>query len=116
MKDLKRKATRYPIFAIAELELSDREHVTTMVDNISLYGIGLYSFVPLKKGEPVSIKIKFIERGGQEKADHVDGEVVWSIKQNEIYFVGVSFTRELSPVNQPELYDYFINITSYYEY
>ncbi len=116
MKEPKRKATRYPIFAIAELELSDSEHVTTMVDNISMYGLGLYSFVPLKKGEPVSIKIKFIEKDGQEKADHVEGEVVWSIKQDEIYFVGVSFTRELSPVNQPELYDYFVNIISYYEY
>ncbi len=116
MDESKRKATRYPIFAIAELQLSDSENVTTMVDNISLYGIGLYSFVPLKKGEPVSIKIKFIEQGGEEKSDQVEGEVVWSIKQDEIYFVGVSFTRELSPVNQPQLYDYFVNIKSYYEY
>ncbi|RMG74615.1 MAG: PilZ domain-containing protein [Nitrospirae bacterium] len=116
MEETKRRATRYPIFAIAELELSDREHITTMVDNISLYGIGLYSFVPLKKGEPVSLNIKFVERGGGENSDRVEGEVAWSIKQDDIYFVGVAFTRELSPVNQPRLYEYFISISSYYNY
>lgn len=112
----KRKATRYPIFAIAEVRTSSNETITTMVDNISLYGIGLYSFVPMKKGEHVSMKVRFVAEGGVERDDQIEGEVVWSMKQDNIYFVGVSFSRELSPLNQPELYEYFVNITSYYSY
>lgn len=114
MDDAKRRSIRFPIFAIAELRsnnLSWESSITTMVDNISLHGIGLYSLKPIEKGENVSLNIRFIDRDGSEKSGNLSGNVVWSIRYHDVYLIGIAFKEEITPANNPELYSYYQHLS-----
>lgn len=110
MEDAKRRSIRFPIFAIAELRSNTQSwesSITTMVDNISLHGIGLYSLRPVEKGEDVQMNIRFIDRDGSEKNGVLSGNVVWSVRYHDVYLVGIAFKEEITPANNPALYSYY---------
>jgi|Deesub1362A_J573_1020465.scaffolds.fasta_scaffold37904_2 hypothetical protein len=103
----KRKHKRFPLFAIAELKCGNKS-ITTMVDNISLQGIGLYSLKPLELGARVEIQIKFISTEGDEKSDTLTGTVVWSLRRDDIYMMGIVFDSELTSEEHPNLYNHWL--------
>ena len=114
MYESRRRSLRFPIFAIAELSGAAAEQegpVTTMVDNISLHGMGVYSLKPIRSSEDIQVKIRFIDRDGTEKMGILTGDIVWSIKYHEVYLVGIAFKEEISPSNNPELYSYYMEIS-----
>ncbi len=115
MIECTRRSKRFPIFAIAEIVPAgeeEKETVSTMVDNISQHGIGLYSFSPLEKGTKVALRIKFINKDGSEKEDSLSGKIVWSMRYHDLYLIGIAFDNELSPQTNPSLYEYYQSIYS----
>jgi hypothetical protein len=112
-----RQHLRYPISATALIRIKDKGEISPLetvlaIANISKSGLGLYSYSPLSEGSSVSMDITFKSPGGFTRSDAVEGRVIWSSEFGKIgqkgglYFIGISFDRELSPEGQPFLYEY----------
>ncbi|VAX32700.1 hypothetical protein MNBD_NITROSPIRAE02-844 [hydrothermal vent metagenome] len=111
-----RRHHRYPILATAVVEVKNDKNpqpVEAMVSSISQSGMGVYSYVPLEKGTPVTIEVTFISVKGIKENDTAEGRVVWLSKMGKIYFVGIAFDEELNPVKQPRLYEHFFKVISW---
>ncbi len=111
-----RRHHRYPILATAVVEVKNDknpEPIEAMVSSISQSGMGVYSYVPLEKGTPVTIEITFISVKGIKENDTAEGRVVWLSKMGKIYFIGIAFDEELNPVRQSRLYEHFWKVISW---
>lgn len=112
----RRKYRRYPIFATALIKIKNKKDAVpfeSMAANISQSGLGIYSYVPVDKGTPVSIEIKFIAIKGFEQKDAIEGKIVHLSKLGKLYYMGIAFDEELNPVAQPFLYNHFWKIASW---
>ncbi len=103
----KRRHKRYPLFAIAELRHKE-DSITAMVDNISLQGLGVYCLKPIELGARVEVEIRFISAEGDEKSDTLHGTVVWNLRREDIYMMGILFENELSQEEHPHLYRHWL--------
>ncbi|KAF0145901.1 MAG: hypothetical protein FD156_579 [Nitrospirae bacterium] len=106
-----RKHQRYPISATALITIKNKDNssIDTLVANISKPGLGLYSYVSVPDGTPVSIELSFIGIKGLEK-DTIEGKIIHSSKLGSLYYVGVLFDEEINAAAQPLLYGHFWKI------
>jgi c-di-GMP-binding flagellar brake protein YcgR len=114
----KRKHRRYSVTGYAALKYKAQEQdqivLHTLITDISLSGIGLYSDVPLEDNIDVSLDIAFISIEGPIKTDAIDGHIVYVRKLEDIedvYFAGVQFHEEINRFNQPLLYEHLQSIS-----
>ncbi|MEK6583039.1 MAG: PilZ domain-containing protein [Nitrospirota bacterium] len=106
-----REHQRYPISATADIKIKDENNssIDTLVANISKSGLGVYSYVSIPDGTPVSVDLSFIGIKGLEK-DTIEGKIIHSSKLGSLYYVGVLFDEEINPAAQPLLYGHFWRI------
>lgn len=104
---------RFPLFAIADLRHGD-ETITAMVDNFSLTGMGLYCLHPVRVDTPVEATVKFVTKEGLQSSDTIKGTVVWTVRHDNIYMMGVAFERPLSEEEHPSLYRLYYSLLEIY--
>ncbi len=100
---------RILITGIATLEFEDRgtcNVVQSSIANISLKGIGLYSYNSIKESTHLSITINFISLSGEIKTESITGHLVFKKRIGKTYFLGIQFSQEINPKNQPSLFDH----------
>lgn len=78
--------------------------ITTLIANISMRGIGLYSYSSIKVNTKVSITTNFISFRGRLKKDFIEGRVVSNKKIGYTHFLGIEFDEEISAEKQPSLF------------
>ena len=103
----KRIHKRYSITGSADLQYVIKEkdqRINTLISDISLSGIGLYSDMPLEDNLDVSLSITFISSEGVIQTDAIEGHIVYIRKLEEVYFMGIQFHEEINLKNQPSLY------------
>jgi c-di-GMP-binding flagellar brake protein YcgR len=107
----KRKYTRVPMTGTTIVKYENKGYVTikTTTGSISLGGIALYSDYPIEIDTDVSMTISFITVDGI-KSDSVKGRVMHNKKIEGIYSLGIYFSEEINPKNQPSLYEHIKNI------
>ena len=92
--------------------VSTRVETMVAIANISLSGMGLYSYTPVEKGTEVSIEISFVSDKGVDRKDRIEGKIVWLSTQERLHFMGIAFDKEMNPSEQPFLYDYFRKVVT----
>jgi c-di-GMP-binding flagellar brake protein YcgR len=108
----KRRYTRVPISGLAALVLEEKgeiHSIQTVIANISLRGIGLYSYNSIKVKTSVSITINFISADGILKTNSIEGCVIRNKKIDNTYFIGIQFNEEINARNQPSLFKHLQN-------
>ena len=109
----RRQHKRIIISGSATLEFKKRgeiQSIQTLIANISLQGIGLYSYTSIKAGTSVLITTHFISSDGVLKTDSIEGRVVSNRKIGKTHFLGVQFDEEINAQNQPSLFKHLQNI------
>jgi len=105
----RRRHRRVALAATATLAFSGEkgvQSVQTMIADISLCGVGVYSDDPIKEDIDLSIQINFISPGGVMRTDSMEGRTVYARPIRNIYFIGIEFDSEISPSGQPFLYEH----------
>jgi len=108
----RRQYKRIIISGSATLEFKNIHSIQTLIANISLRGIGLYSYSSIKVETSVSITINFISSDGVLKTDSIEGRVINSRKIGNAHFLGIQFNEEINAQNQPLLFKHINNILS----
>ena len=85
------------------------QSVETLIANISLQGIGLYSYSSIKAGTNVSVTTHFISVDGRLKTDSLEGQVVSNKKIGKNHFLGIRFDEEINAQDQPSLFRHLQN-------
>ncbi|MEW6585435.1 MAG: PilZ domain-containing protein [Nitrospirota bacterium] len=101
-----RKHRRVLISGIAALKFAVRHKtssIQTAVANISLGGMGLYSYASVKAGTNVSINVNFISATGKLKTASIEGSVIHTKKIERTFFIGIQFRKELNEKKYPSL-------------
>lgn len=109
----RRQYKRIIISGSATLEFKKKgeiQSIQTLIANISLRGIGLYSYSSIKVETSVSITINFISLDGGLKTDSVEGRVINNRKIGNTHFLGIQFDEEINAQNQPSLFKHIYNI------
>ena len=109
----KRLHTRVPISGLAALVLEEEgeiHSIHTVIANISLRGIGVYSYNSIKVKTSVSITINFISADGVLKTDSIEGCVIRKVKIDNTYFLGIQLNEEINAQNQASLFKHLQNI------
>lgn len=102
-----RNWNRYQFFGVANVTPQKASRIfKTMIANVSLTGLGLYSPVSIGKGKRVTITISFVDRNGKMRQDSASGKVDWQRKFLDLYLVGIIFDEELNVLNQPRLLEH----------
>ncbi len=112
----KRRHKRIPLAASATITYSSEESseiIQTMIADISLSGVGVYSDKRIREGTGLSIEISFISAQGLMTTAFMKGESVYDRVIGDLYFMGIEFDEEISPINQPSLYDHLQKILTY---
>jgi hypothetical protein len=108
----RRRHKRILISGSATLEFIKRgeiQSIETLIANVSLQGIGLYSYSSIKVGTSVSISALFISAEGGLKNDSIEGLVINNRKIGKTHLLGIQFAEELSAQNQPSLFRHLQN-------
>lgn len=109
----RRRYTRVPISGLAALLFKEKggiRTIQTVIANISLRGIGLYSYNSIKVKTSVSITVNFISADGALKTDSIEGCVIRKVKIENTYFLGIQLNEEINAKNQPSLFKHLQNI------
>jgi c-di-GMP-binding flagellar brake protein YcgR len=109
----RRQHKRIIISGTATLEFKKKgeiQSIQTLIANISLQGIGLYSYSSIKVETSVSITINFISLDGGLKTDSIEGRVINIRKIGKTHFLGIQFDEEINAQNQPSLFKRLKNI------
>ena len=104
----KRKYKRVPLAGIATLSFEDKGQlisIETVIANIALRGIGLYSYKPIAVKTSVSITINFISADGSLQTNSIKGDVICNKKIDNTYFIGIHFNERINIKNQPLLFE-----------
>jgi c-di-GMP-binding flagellar brake protein YcgR len=109
----RRRHKRILISGSATLEFKNKgeiKSIQTVIANISLEGIGLYSYSSIRVKTSVSITANFISVDGGLKTDSIRGRVISSRKIGDTHFLGIQFDEEMNARNQPSLFKHVQNI------
>jgi c-di-GMP-binding flagellar brake protein YcgR len=104
-----RRHRRVLISGIAALKFpvsKKTSSVRAAVANISLGGMGLYSYASVKRGTEVSIDVSYISATGRLKTASIEGSVIHSKKIERTFFVGIQFKKALNQKKYPSLCDH----------
>jgi hypothetical protein len=104
----KRQCKRVPISGIAALVFEKKGQIysiETVIANIALKGVGLYSYNSIEEKTGVSITIHFISEDGALKTDSIEGCVMCNKQIDNTYFIGIQFNEEINIKNQPSLFE-----------
>lgn len=105
----RRRYERVPLRATATLKVNadqDSKVIQTMVADISLSGIGVYSDNPMREDSDLLIDITFISPDGFIRTDSIGGNTVYSRQMGDLYFIGIEFEQEIDPTKQPFLFEH----------
>ena len=104
----KRKHERYPLFAVAKVQIMDsnKPPMSCLLQCISKSGVGIYAYSVLESDTPVSIDIQFTNFEGNRVLDTVVGRVVSLADRDDVFCIGIEFNEELSPDKQLNLYEH----------
>lgn len=94
-----RRYRRYSISARAVIRRQGAEStkgLATRVTTISQGGMGFYTRVPIEKATPVSVELLFPGHEGMTRKDILEGRIASVCSQEDDYFVGIAFDREIS--------------------
>ena len=108
-----RRHKRIIVSGSATLEFKKKgeiQSIQTLIANISLQGIGLYSYSSIKAGTSVSITTHFISLDGGLKTDSIEGRVISYRKIGKTHFLGIQFDEKINAQNQPSLFKHLQNI------
>ena len=103
----KRRYERVLITGIATLKFEGEEKarsIQTVIANVSLRGIGLYSYDAVEVDKYVSMTVNFISGDGALKTDSIEGCVRCHKKIGNTHFVGIRFNEDLNVRHQPLLF------------
>jgi c-di-GMP-binding flagellar brake protein YcgR len=89
---------------------SEIKSIQTLIANISLRGIGLYSYSSIKAGTSVSVTTHFISLDGGLKTDSIEGRIVSNRKIRNTHFLGIQFNEKINTQSQPSLFKHLQNI------
>ncbi len=106
----KRSVERYPLFGRCTVIMPDKNEVIAHIANISIWGIGLYTVMPVDELAQVTVKINFRDTSSNEQECFIKGIVYWAIKKEEIYQIGIRFTEEITSESQTLLYNHINEI------
>jgi len=81
------------------------QSLQTMVADISLSGIGVYSDHAITVGKEIAMDIYFVSSDGSLKSTSVEGNSHYVRRIRDIYYVGIHFKEDLAPEKQPLLYE-----------
>jgi len=104
-----RRHRRVQISGIATLKFEEKgkmRSIQTVIANISLRGIGLYSYNSIEINKCVSIAVNFMSGDGMLKTDSIKGCIICRKKINNTYFVGIQFNEEINAKHQPSLFEH----------
>jgi hypothetical protein len=110
---IRRGHTRIVLSGTALLEFKKKgeiQSIQTLIANISLRGIGLYSYSSIKVETSVSITINFISLDGGIKTDCIEGRVMNIRKIGDTHLLGIQFNEEINAQKQLSLYPHMQNI------
>ncbi|UCG77224.1 MAG: PilZ domain-containing protein [Nitrospirota bacterium] len=110
MSNENRKHVRFPFRALSITHLTGSSYIdqiSTIAGNISERGVGLRSYIPLRKGSKVTVDLSFINKKGDEVNDRITGKVAWTQRKGDIFFAGVSFHDRLCDDKHPQLFAHF---------
>jgi len=102
-----RRYKRVLITGIATLKFEEEEKVRsiqTVIANVSLGGIGLYSYHAVEINKYVSMTVNFISGDGVLKTDSIEGCIRCHKKIGSTHFMGIRFNEELNARHQPLLF------------
>lgn len=111
--DEKRWFHRYPFCAAAGVrrkDTPDSPPLKSLVGNISETGVGLYVSEALELETPVSVEITFVDINKKPQQEKINGSIARIYQENDMYFIGISFTEKISQEKQPNLYHHFHRI------
>jgi len=109
----RRRSKRIIISGSATLRFKKKgeiKSIETLIANISLRGIGLYSYSSIKVETRVSITTNFISLDGELKNDSIEGRVVSNRNIGDTHFLGIQFNEEINAQNQPSLFKHLQNV------
>lgn len=109
----RRRYKRFLLSGIVTLKFSKKDEIQsiqTVIANISLGGIGVYSYKTVEVKTSVSINTNFISIDGNLKTDTIEGRVISNRKIGNTYFIGIQFNEEIDAKNQPSLFKYLKDI------
>lgn len=103
-----RRHKRVPLAAIARISFEDAGNVhviEAVTADISMSGIGVYSETAINIDKDVILAIEFMGNDGLSKTDSVSGHAVYNNILGTTYFIGIEFNEQITPFNQPFLYE-----------
>lgn len=112
----RRQYKRIIISGSATLEFKKKgeiQSIQTLIANMSLQGIGLYSYSSITVETSVSITINFISLSGGIKTDSIEGRVINLSKIGNTHILGIQFDEEITAQNQPSLFKHLQNTISF---
>jgi c-di-GMP-binding flagellar brake protein YcgR len=112
----KRRHKRVPLAASATIRYNSGEGpetIQSLIADISLSGIGIYSDKAIGEGTEMSVEIDFISTEGLITKASVMGESVYAREMGGgMFFMGIEFDEEIDAEKQPALYDHLGKILS----
>ena len=112
----KRQQKRVRITGTAILTFKNKGEIQimqTMITDVSLKGIGLYCNVPIEPGTTVSLTIHFMSIDGK-RTDNIEGQVISHQTIQGVCFMGIQFNEEITPKEQPLLYNHIQKSLTWY--
>lgn len=94
-----RRYRRYSISASAVIKRRDvvsPEELRAKVTTISQGGMGFYTPAFIEKSTPVSVELLSYAKEGMTKKDIIEGKIASVSSQDNDYFVGIAFDREIA--------------------
>ncbi|GBD98702.1 PilZ domain protein [bacterium BMS3Abin07] len=109
MADDARKYPRYQLIATAVIRTENdyRKRISSLIENISLNGIGLRTYRHIDSGTETSVELIFMTRRGMKAIANVKGRVAWISQKNDFFSLGISLDEEVSREKHPILYEYY---------
>jgi len=117
MVDNRRIYKRVPISGTADLTFHDAGGdvaIKTIVSNVSLSGLGIYSDRQIADGTEVSIELNFLGSDDVMRNTRVKGNVVYTRKVEPFFFSGIEFTEQIAAAKHQELHSYIEQALKWY--
>ncbi len=103
-----RRVPRHKIYATAKIKtpMGNPGVITSRADNISEKGVKIETYTPMAIGSETSVELVFLTSDRKRETDTINGKIIWALKNNDIYSVGIEFTETVNAFSHAILYRY----------
>ncbi|MGW8323041.1 MAG: PilZ domain-containing protein [Thermodesulfobacteriota bacterium] len=108
---------RVPVSGTADLTFQEgggSVSMKTIVSNVSLSGLGIYSDRPIADDTDLSIELNFLSSDEVMRHTVVKGHIVYTRKVEPFFFSGIEFTEQIASEKQADLYNYIEQALRWY--